>query len=293
MVLLGDLERLAAELDAPFELTAVHAEQPSEQVEDPAPQDHVVAGLAEGAEEELLAPIDVEIDPLRDRLDAGRTRLVAIEEFVDHRRRGRRLTGGGAVGDARERASGRTRRVATRRDPQAVAGQLGGNRGGAAPGGAFGGRFQLGGDCVVRLAAGEGEVAGAGVAVGDDRGEAGMQRRALERIGAVEYDRGQQRVGEADDAVLAGHEQPVVDGGGDQPRRVRVVTRAGQVRRRRRTEGGRGAEDGEEIAGQRRRGGPRAPRATSVERRCRAEPRSDSADRASSIAYSGLPPESS
>ena len=53
----------------------------------PGPAAHVVAGLAEGAEKELLAAVDVEIDPLRDRLHVGRAASQLGDQHVDHRGR--------------------------------------------------------------------------------------------------------------------------------------------------------------------------------------------------------------
>ena len=95
LVLLGDREGFATQLDSPLQLAPIHAEQPPMQVEQARPPQHdVVAGLFEGAGEELVPPIDVEVDPLGDRFDPGRSRLVAIEQGVDQRGSTSRLTGG-------------------------------------------------------------------------------------------------------------------------------------------------------------------------------------------------------
>ena len=83
-----------------------------------------------------------------------------------------------------------------------------------APAGPLGSRLDLGRERGVGGGGRQGEVAGAAVGVGDHVGQAAVQGLAVERVGAGQHHRGQQRVGHPHEQVVAHGQQVVAHRGG-------------------------------------------------------------------------------
>ncbi len=100
--------------------------------------------------------------------------------------------------------------IVGRRQPQCVLRQLDGGLGGAAPRRARRGGGHGGGQLRVRLRRGQGEVARAQLALGDEAGEVAMERATLGRLRLAHRCGGNQRMRRAD-VVAVEHEHPGVD----------------------------------------------------------------------------------
>ena len=108
------------------------------------------------------------------------------------------------------------------------------------------------------------------VRVCDDLRQAGVQRHALDGIGAVEDHRGKQGVGESHEAVLTADQQLVGDGIGDQRAGRGMLARRGQRHEGGRTEGRSSAQHREPLS--RDGAHPRGQRGTQRRRHRRAQP---------------------
>ena len=234
----GDPQCLSAELDGILQPAAIGADEPAAELEQAPAPSLVVPRVGERPGEELLAVVDVEEHTQRRRLDPRRPSRQRLQQLVGHGQCPRRFPGGCPVRGRRQGAPRAGIDVAVRRHPDAVPGELGGDGDRAQPRGALGGRLQLSGNRRIAAAARQREVPGAAVRIVDDRRQLGVQRHPVHWVGAVEDHRGEQWVGEADQAVLAADEQLVGEGIGDQAARTRIVARRGQRHQRGRTECG-------------------------------------------------------
>ena len=238
----GDVQRLFLQAHRLTRQTPVHQGVIGEQVEDPAAHELVGLGHVVDLGEHLVGLGEVEPDAKRERRHALAPGWQVAEDGVDHGDRPGRLPCCGAVEDLRDGATHQRRHVVEEREPDAVGGEVGGQRRRSTLTGALGGGLELRRRSRVALRARQGEVAGALIGIGDELVQAGMEGAAGGRIHVRQGDRPEQRVGATHHHRRVEREQVAFDGVGERPRCVGQPSHAGEQLGSGGAEGGNGLE---------------------------------------------------
>ena len=170
----GRGEDLLAEPDGLVETAAADPGDPGLHAEHPCPLQLVLTGVGERRLQEGVAAGRVEIDAQGEHVQPVTARREPRQRAVHEGEGARGLPGRSPESDLRQLSPFAAHGVAGGTDLPGMGDQLGGETGRAAPIGAVGGGVQFGRDVGVRLDRGQGQVTGAVVGLGDERGEPGV-----------------------------------------------------------------------------------------------------------------------